>query len=317
MRGAMDATKATMLVAATGGHLAQLKELAPDVVRPGSVRVWVTFDTPQSRSLLTGETVHYVRFTSPRDWLSITINIFTAVRLLLRYRPERIVSTGSGVALAFLPVARLLAFEAWYIESAARTTGPSMTGRALARIPGIKTFTQYSVWADERWRYRYSVFSHYRWKPGHSEVEPSSARIVVMLGSLDYQFDRLVRRIQEIVPKQAEIVWQLGSTAAPSDLVGQRFSIIPAEEIAQLAAHSTAIVAHAGCGSALTALDAGVAPILVPRREKYGEHVDDHQEQIAEELSNLSLGTYVEVESLTTEMLLRDYRGVTRRGSTP
>ena len=42
----------TMLVASTGGHLAQMFKLAPRIEPDPARRVWVTFDTPQSRSLL-------------------------------------------------------------------------------------------------------------------------------------------------------------------------------------------------------------------------------------------------------------------------
>ena len=44
------------------------------------------------------------------------------------------------------------------------------------------------------------------------------------------------------------------------------------------------VVAHAGVGTALAALEVGKCPVLVPRRLAHGEHVDDHQVQIASEL---------------------------------
>ena len=44
----------TLLAASEGGHLIELSLLAERLSLPGE-RAWVTFDTPQSRSLLGGE----------------------------------------------------------------------------------------------------------------------------------------------------------------------------------------------------------------------------------------------------------------------
>ena len=41
---------------------------------------------------------------------------------------------------------------------------------------------------------------------------------------------------------------------------------------------------HAGVGSILTAIEHGKPVIAVPRRKKYGEHIDDHQLEITREL---------------------------------
>jgi UDP-N-acetylglucosamine--N-acetylmuramyl-(pentapeptide) pyrophosphoryl-undecaprenol N-acetylglucosamine transferase len=53
------------------------------------------------------------------------------------------------------------------------------------------------------------------------------------------------------------------------------------------------------------ALDAGRAPILVPRERQHGEHVDDHQRQIAEELDRRGLAIHASAESLSMEDLDR------------
>lgn len=59
------------------------------------------------------------------------------------------------------------------------------------------------------------------------------------------------------------------------------------------------VVAHAGTGSALAALDAGRCPVLIPRERAHGEHIDDHQRQIAAELELRGLAIHRSVESLT------------------
>lgn len=46
------------------------------------------------------------------------------------------------------------------------------------------------------------------------------------------------------------------------------------------------IVSHAGTGALVSALKIGKQVIAVPRRKKYGEHIDDHQLQVAEALES-------------------------------
>ena len=48
----------TLLVASTGGHLKQLHRLHRRLEGVEGPFRWATFDTPQSRSLLTGEALH-------------------------------------------------------------------------------------------------------------------------------------------------------------------------------------------------------------------------------------------------------------------
>jgi UDP-N-acetylglucosamine transferase subunit ALG13 len=59
------------------------------------------------------------------------------------------------------------------------------------------------------------------------------------------------------------------------------------------------VVAHAGTGSALAALEAGKCAILVPRERAHGEHVDDHQVEMARELAGRSLVVAREAADVT------------------
>jgi UDP-N-acetylglucosamine transferase subunit ALG13 len=45
------------------------------------------------------------------------------------------------------------------------------------------------------------------------------------------------------------------------------------------------IVCHAGTGTLSHALRAGKVPVVMPRRKKYGEHVDDHQLELVRALA--------------------------------
>ena len=65
------------------------------------------------------------------------------------------------MALPFFALARARRLTCHYIESAARSDGPSATGRMMGRIPGVFLYTQYPHWAGARWNYRGSVFDSF------------------------------------------------------------------------------------------------------------------------------------------------------------
>lgn len=285
------------MVASSGGHLAQLHALAPRI--PGVHRdrcTWVTFDTPQSRSLLEGEDVVYVSYTAPRDWRNAARNLIPAHRLLSDGRFGHVISTGSGIALTFLPMARAKGLSTTYVESAARSEGPSLTGRVLAQIPGVQLGTQYRSWADDRWAYVGSVLDEYSAvSRGHV---PVIRRVVVTLGTIPYGFRRLVDRLVELVPAGVSVTWQTGATDVSSLPLAGR-SEMPRHELHAAIHDADVVVAHAGTGSALAALEAGKCAVLVPRERAHREHVDDHQQQIAAELAGRGLALNRSVAELT------------------
>src|SRR5256885_16077603 len=119
-----------LMLASVGGHLKDLAQLAPRL--PGGSsddELWVTFDTPQSRSLLADRRVVFVRDTPSRDAKSIALNAVAASRLLRKHQVDCVVSTGAGVALSFTPLARALGAEVHYIKDSARGSSPSATIR--------------------------------------------------------------------------------------------------------------------------------------------------------------------------------------------
>ena len=124
----------TLLVASTGGHLADLHDLVPRLGL-GQPR-WVTFDSPQSRSLLDGEDVVHAHPATSRDLTGAVRNLLLARRMLRGRRYERVISTGASVAMSFFVPATAAGVECTYIESATRTDGPSLTGRLAVRLPG-------------------------------------------------------------------------------------------------------------------------------------------------------------------------------------
>ena len=302
-----------LLVASTGGHLTQLIDLAGRIPSAGE-NVWVTFESDQASAALAGEQVETVRYIPPRGYLPLLRALPRALWLLARHRPAVVVSTGSAIALAFLPIAPLVRARAIYIESATRSRGPSATGAVLQRLPWVDRFTQHESQANDRWAYAGSVFEGFT----ATEVPATPPRsFVVTLGTMEtYGFRRLLDRLTAILPPDAEVLWQTGVTDTKGLDIDARVSV-PADELEEAIRSADVVIAHAGTGTALTSMRLGKRPILVARRAHHDEHVDDHQLLTAELLASQGLALAVEVDQLSAATLEEATRTVVTRSASP
>lgn len=292
-------------VATTGGHLVQLSLLAPLVEpeRHGD-GLWITHRTPQSESMLRGRDVHWVPPIAARDWAAVVVRTPGVLAALRRGHVDAVWSTGASVALAALPGARLVGARPTFVESLARADGPSVTGQLVARLPWVQCLTQYPANAVGRWRYRHSLLDAFTAVDGAAGTGP--LKVLVTLGTArPWGFRRLVERMLEIVPDDAEVTWQTGVTDVSGlELGADAHEVLSDEEFRTRIAEVDVVVSHAGVGSFVRCLEAGKVPVLVPRRVARGEHVDDHQEQIARVGADRGLAITREADELTLDDLL-------------
>jgi UDP-N-acetylglucosamine--N-acetylmuramyl-(pentapeptide) pyrophosphoryl-undecaprenol N-acetylglucosamine transferase len=116
---------------------------------------------------------------------------------------------------------------------------------------------------------------------------------VVTLGTYrGYSFVRLVRRLLEVLPPDAELMWQTGDTDTSG--LGSMVTTRYWADLIDAMREADVVLARAGVGTAPAALEVGKCPVLVPRRLAHGEHVDDHQSQTALELARRGLSASVE-----------------------
>jgi hypothetical protein len=116
-----------LLVGSSGGHLAQLLALRPWYERWR--RCWVTFDTPEAVSLLDGEDLIAAHHPTTRNIPNLFRNAWLAVRTFRRRRIAAVVTTGAGVAVPFVVLARLRGIPTVYIEVYDRIDTPTLTAR--------------------------------------------------------------------------------------------------------------------------------------------------------------------------------------------
>jgi UDP-N-acetylglucosamine:LPS N-acetylglucosamine transferase len=123
------AERPILLVASNGGHLLQLTHLKD--AWHEERRVWVTFDKPDSRSLLEGEHVIHAHHPTNRNVPNLLRNAWLALKVVRRLRPAAVVTTGAGVAVPFCYVGRAFGAQIVYVESFSRINEPSLTGRLV------------------------------------------------------------------------------------------------------------------------------------------------------------------------------------------
>lgn len=291
-----------LLVASTGGHLEEMNRLASRFVPHFEDVAFATFDDPQARSLLAGARTYFVHKIPPRGLREALEDLQPALRIIRSGRFTDVISTGSAIAVPFLLAARMLGARAHYIESAARADGPSLSGKIVSRVPGVRLYCQYPSWSDARWAYRGSVLDHYRLSETVRPARPV-ARAVVTLGTMDgYPFTRAVRAaarvLAEIGTPDREVLWQVGDVD-PALVPGEARTMVPSAELNAAISEADLVIAHAGVGSSLRILGSGRAPVLVHRSARHREHIDDHQLMIADELGRRDLAVSRNPDRLT------------------
>ena len=108
--------------------------------------------------------------------------------------------------------------------------------------------------------------------------------ILVMLGTQNNSFHRLLEKIDDLINKRIindEVVVQAGYTKYESNNM-KIFSLISQEELEELIEKADLVITHGGVGSIISSLKKGKKVIAVPRLHEYQEHVNNHQKEIIE-----------------------------------
>jgi len=95
----------------------------------------------------------------------------------------------------------------------------------------------------------------------------------------------MIKEVEKLADDD-EVIVQAGHSKYSSEKM-EIFDFVSGEELKVLYEKADYIVTHAGAGSMFQAIKAGKKIIAFPRLQKYNEHVDDHQLQLAKQLENL------------------------------
>lgn len=121
-------------------------------------------------------------------------------------------------------------------------------------------------------------------------------------------FERLVGTVDAWAAAQSprpDVLAQVGS--GRTDYAHVRCErTLDGRRYAEALAAARLMVAHAGTGSILNALDKGVPVIVFPRDDRHGEHRDDHQKQTARQMERMGLVAVAWTERELVAMIERE-----------
>lgn len=117
--------------------------------------------------------------------------------------------------------------------------------------------------------------------------------IFVTVGTHEQPFNRLVKKVDELVANgdiKEKVIVQTGfSTYVPQNCEAHK--MMSFDDMQTALKKARIVITHGGPSSFIEALQFGKVPIVVPRQEKFHEHVNNHQveftELIAKRMNNI------------------------------
>jgi GlcNAc-P-P-Und epimerase len=272
----------------SGGHINLL--VAVRSAFDGYRRIWVVQPSPRADVLRDqGEEVHVLpEYDRHLLRANMPANVRQALGLVITERPRVVVTSGAGITVPFCVLARIAGAKIIFVETTARVTGPSASGKALSRLAS-RAIVQ---WPEVAGSYPRSRLS----RPAlldaiRQTVPPPGVGTFVGVGTHSQPFDRLLKMVDRavgdgVLPKP--VVAQGG----PSRYRPQHYelqAVLPPDEVDEAVQNARHVVCHAGSGLITSALRAGRKPLVLARLARHGEHFDDHQLQLLARLEGLDL----------------------------
>lgn len=117
-------------------------------------------------------------------------------------------------------------------------------------------------------------------------------KIFITLGSQKFQFNRLLKAVDELCEKGTVDAEDVFAQIGYSDYVPQMYNyktFLDRDEFSNEMEKADIVITHGGTGAIIGAVKKEKKVIAVPRLSKYGEHVDDHQLQLIKQFDDLNL----------------------------
>ena len=114
--------------------------------------------------------------------------------------------------------------------------------------------------------------------------------IFVTVGSQKFPFDRLIQRVDQMLGEgllAEEVFIQTGTSGYVPRCRHQPFC--EREQFEELLEACSILITHGGAGTMVEAIKRGKRVVAVPRLARYGEHVDDHQLELAGRFDGMNL----------------------------
>ncbi|MFB5430438.1 PssD/Cps14F family polysaccharide biosynthesis glycosyltransferase [Enterococcus casseliflavus] len=117
------------LVGSSGGHLSHLRLLEP--LWKDLDHFWVTFNKDDANSILKDEKLYYCFYPTNRNIHNLIKNTILAIKVLIKEKPDLIISSGAAVAVPFFYIGKLFRAKTIYIEVFDRIDSATLTGKLV------------------------------------------------------------------------------------------------------------------------------------------------------------------------------------------
>lgn len=232
------------------------------------------------RSLLIS---HAQLVASRRDlilfYFDLLLIAFRELIVLLRERPDVVVSTGGEIALPIFWLAKLFRMRTIFIESLCRVH----TFSATAKYVNPVTNQMLVQWPSLQGKLRKAQYR------GNILKEPKAAHrnqtrdmVLVTVGTAP--FPRLVRKMDDIAAKSEKKVMIQTAESDYKPHHAEYVEFVTPQEMIRLYDRAEVVVSHPGVGSIVTALAEGVPLVAVLRSKSKHEINSDHQFELGAEL---------------------------------
>ena len=124
----MDSKKLKIaIVGSSGGHLTHMYMLKEFFEKHD--RFWVTFNKTDAQSLLKNERKYWCYYPTNRNLLNLIKNTFLAFKIIIKEKPDLIISSGAAVSIPFFLIGKMFRKKLVYVEVFDRIDKPTVSGK--------------------------------------------------------------------------------------------------------------------------------------------------------------------------------------------
>lgn len=112
--------------------------------------------------------------------------------------------------------------------------------------------------------------------------------IFVAVGTQKFQFNRLLKAIDDLIAR-GQLTDEVFAQVGHSDYVPQHYAykdFLSKDDFQDCMSRCDLLITHSGVATIILGLQLEKKVVVIPRFAHFGEHVDDHQLQIAESFSD-------------------------------
>lgn len=133
--------------------------------------------------------------------------------------------------------------------------------------------------------------------------EASIKSIFILVGTHEDPFQRMSDLASVLSKRGYSVQYQYGHSSEPQKNNSLTcFQFCTYDKTIEYIQNADLVITHSGTGSIISCLHHGKKPIVIPRHKSLGEHIDDHQLEIANEFLARNFIYCIDQEDILSEL---------------